>query len=330
MTLETERVPRMKTCNHCKISKSLSSFNIRATASDGLQRSCRICQSEMNKSYYKSTPERNKNRTKHRDEKLKIIKDITRPLFIKGCVDCGNFFPDAMDFDHVRGKKFISISKIQDLRASHSEIEEILKNELLKCDVRCANCHRIKTMEGHKTNLRLKFLVDPSSVSTRHRYVYSHLKSQGCVDCHIRDLRVLEFDHIYASKKEHISRMTRGKWTLKDIAEEIEKCCVRCVNCHRKKTFMQHRGEVKSLQERKTFPSQSDITCNCGNGKSLNSITCIKCSKAHKINWPEIDVLLEMLQQRSFLAVAADLGVSDNGIRKHLKRNGYGKNLLQM
>ena len=57
------------------------------------------------------------------------------------CVDCGTkFHPAAMDFDHVRGEKKFNISKSATLGRSLKEIME----EIAKCEIRCANCHRIR------------------------------------------------------------------------------------------------------------------------------------------------------------------------------------------
>lgn len=67
-------------------------------------------------------------------------RDFLNWLKSAPCSRCGNFFPPvAMDFDHVEGKKF-AISKITNLPS----IEKI-QEELLKCQLLCANCHRIKT-----------------------------------------------------------------------------------------------------------------------------------------------------------------------------------------
>lgn len=56
------------------------------------------------------------------------------------CVDCKNCFaPTAMDFDHVRGTKVASISNMWMFSR-----EEILA-EIAKCDLVCANCHRLRT-----------------------------------------------------------------------------------------------------------------------------------------------------------------------------------------
>lgn len=57
------------------------------------------------------------------------------------CLDCGGYFaPAVMEYDHVpgRGGKSFNISKAnKSLRATLAEIE--------KCDLVCANCHRIRT-----------------------------------------------------------------------------------------------------------------------------------------------------------------------------------------
>lgn len=61
------------------------------------------------------------------------------------CVDCGRCFPAAaMDFDHVRGSKYLSIAKMYT-----SSWERVLV-EVAKCELVCANCHRIRT-QARKT-----------------------------------------------------------------------------------------------------------------------------------------------------------------------------------
>ena len=55
------------------------------------------------------------------------------------CADCGGTFPPiCMDFDHLGDKSF-SVS-----RASTRSIDTVLA-EVAKCEVVCANCHRIRT-----------------------------------------------------------------------------------------------------------------------------------------------------------------------------------------
>lgn len=65
------------------------------------------------------------------------------------CVDCGGLFPPyVMDFDHVRGSKVVDLSKLR--RAS---IEQIA-NEAAKCDLVCANCHRVRTFTRQQKYLQ--------------------------------------------------------------------------------------------------------------------------------------------------------------------------------
>jgi len=57
------------------------------------------------------------------------------------CVDCGEGDPRVLDFDHVRDVKSAAISAmIRDRRPMRA-----IWDEIAKCDVRCANCHRRRT-----------------------------------------------------------------------------------------------------------------------------------------------------------------------------------------
>lgn len=56
------------------------------------------------------------------------------------CVDCGENDPIVLEFDHVQ-EKFFGIATAV---ANGMRIEKIAE-ELAKCEIRCANCHRRKT-----------------------------------------------------------------------------------------------------------------------------------------------------------------------------------------
>tara|TARA_B100001059_G_C17345016_1_gene337761 strand:- start:65 stop:385 length:321 start_codon:yes stop_codon:yes gene_type:complete len=69
-------------------------------------------------------------------------------------------------------------------------------------------------------------------------WIKAYLANHPCVDCGEDDIRVLEFDHIDPSQKEfNISRGVADGRGLKSIKSEIEKCEVRCCNCHRIRTI---------------------------------------------------------------------------------------------
>ena len=58
------------------------------------------------------------------------------------CMDCGGTFPpECMDFDHVRGTKSFNVGE------NFYISEEKLLAEVAKCDLVCANCHRIRTVK---------------------------------------------------------------------------------------------------------------------------------------------------------------------------------------
>jgi hypothetical protein len=64
---------------------------------------------------------------------IKKAKDVP-------CVDCGERYPPyVMDFDHVRGEKRTRVGNM--MYYSVKALEE----EISKCEVVCANCHRERT-----------------------------------------------------------------------------------------------------------------------------------------------------------------------------------------
>jgi hypothetical protein len=72
------------------------------------------------------------------------------------------------------------------------------------------------------------------------RRVYEYLKQHGCVDCGEPDPIVLEFDHKSDSDKfESVTQMIVNNASWENIAGEIQKCDVRCANCHRRRTAAQ-------------------------------------------------------------------------------------------
>lgn len=65
------------------------------------------------------------------------------------CMDCRIKYPHyVMEYDHVRGEKFCQISDMVNGTYSLARIEE----EIDKCDLVCANCHRERTFSRKRTN----------------------------------------------------------------------------------------------------------------------------------------------------------------------------------
>ena len=78
-------------------------------------------------------------------------------------------------------------------------------------------------------------------------FVLSYLKTHPCVDCGETDPIVLEFDHIQ-QKKYGISRMVYAGMGVDSISKEIEKCEVRCANCHRRATAKRSGWNIKTFE----------------------------------------------------------------------------------
>jgi len=67
------------------------------------------------------------------------------------------------------------------------------------------------------------------------RFVLAYKTSLGCVDCGEQDPVVLDFDHVRGRKIGRVSSMRAQGWSLLTIVREIEKCELRCANCHRRR-----------------------------------------------------------------------------------------------
>jgi hypothetical protein len=69
-------------------------------------------------------------------------------------------------------------------------------------------------------------------------YVFTYLSQHPCVDCGEKDPLVLTFDHVRGVKKLAVSQMVSQGYSIELLRLEIDKCEVRCHNCH-------HRIEKK-------------------------------------------------------------------------------------
>jgi hypothetical protein len=95
-------------------------------------------------------------------------------------------------------------------------------------------------------NIRVKYSAYHHANTARYRarnreLIYGFLAQHACVECGEADPRVLEFDHVRGEKKGNISDMVRRGVPWARVTEEIQKCEVRCANCHRRRTVSQFK-----------------------------------------------------------------------------------------
>lgn len=129
-----------KKCGTCNIEypKTKEYFGTRSDRGKlEYQSKCKECQKKYRRDHYLKN--KDKYIEKSKDWKLKQKLKILKYLSNKSCADCGEDNPIVLEFDHLSDKEFDIGSKI-----GHYSYDKILK-EINKCDVVCANCHRIRT-----------------------------------------------------------------------------------------------------------------------------------------------------------------------------------------
>ena len=133
---------KFKTCYSCKEVKENLEYNKKHSNRDGLQKICKICSRLRSRLYYAECGEVHKqNVIKHNRINAEINrKEMILYLRKHPCVDCGYSDPRALEFDHVREVKRSNISAMLTGYSWKSILTEIQK-----CDVRCGNCHQVKT-----------------------------------------------------------------------------------------------------------------------------------------------------------------------------------------
>ena len=125
---------------------------------------------------------------------------------------------------------------ILDLYSQNKSYKEIAKE--LNCSISIVQYH-LSTRQQDTAKKTRKISSDKTKLSRkagvrRNRdYVDDYLMNHPCVDCGNSDIRVLEFDHVRGVKEDHICRAIRNAWSLERLKLEIDKCEIRCCNCHR-------------------------------------------------------------------------------------------------
>lgn len=131
----------MKQMSECRICLSIKPHTVRGNGK--LQTMCADCKSEYNKKYYIVTKEKhNPARALRRNKVRQELTDYIRRAKNVPCTDCGQEYHYCqMQFDHVHGKKEFSIGE----GIAKAITVSLLKEEMDKCEVVCANCHFLRT-----------------------------------------------------------------------------------------------------------------------------------------------------------------------------------------
>ncbi len=127
---------KTKICTTCKQEKLLSDFHKDNRKKSGLRSYCKTC----SRIYTKTWNERNKEKyrsymKKSYDKRRELYIDYKKEL---KCQKCGENHSACLVFHHKNSEE-----KDFDIAGSiHTKSVKRVMDEIVKCDVLCANCHR--------------------------------------------------------------------------------------------------------------------------------------------------------------------------------------------
>ena len=266
--------------------------------------------------------------TRHQKAKL-------RALAYKGacCSSCGySTYVGALHFHHLDPSQ-------KDLHLSRDILEypwERIQAELDKCILLCGVCHaeEHERNPGPRSQSSASQTVIRSIQKTKRRAIL--YKGGACVCCqYAKSASALVFHHLDSSQKDF--GVSGGSKSWKRIQIELDKCALLCVNCH----YEVHAGKREILTVGITAaegilriqqeglaplrPRMPSACVDCGKAVSSQASRCSSCARSAlartKIAWPSPKDLFQMVQETSVLGAARQLGVSDNAVRKHMRKH---------
>ncbi|WP_323172784.1 homing endonuclease associated repeat-containing protein [Natrialba sp. PRR66] len=135
----------------------------------------------------------------------------------RGCSRCGVDTAACLDFHHTDATtKMMAVGRMVTFGYGKDE----LRNEIKKCVVVCANCHRTIHYDPPKRKLR--------------KWVAEQKRAAGCNQCSTSDPARLDFHHVSDEKETTVATLISDDRSKDRIRSEIDRCRVLCANCHRK------------------------------------------------------------------------------------------------
>lgn len=132
----------MKKCTKCGAEKPLDEFHHNKNTKDGRAYNCKQCMGLRLKTHRETNDAYKERQITQKNDRTNLNRQfLWDHLSNNPCEHCGNDDPRVLEFDHIdTNEKTADISYLV-TRASL----ETLKEEIAKCRVLCANCHRIRT-----------------------------------------------------------------------------------------------------------------------------------------------------------------------------------------
>lgn len=137
-----------KRCIKCGLEKPTEEFNFKNKKIGRRNARCKQCtRTDIRVAYRKNRKHYLEYRAAYnKDLRKRVLDFLFNYLSNHPCVDCGETEVVILEFDHVRDRKRMAISEM--VRGRHSL--GVIEREIIKCDVRCRNCHARKTAREQK------------------------------------------------------------------------------------------------------------------------------------------------------------------------------------
>lgn len=144
-------------CNKCgRENLTLDDFPWKNKAKGKKTKACKECTVKTSMKHYISNKERYiaASAKRSKEQRLIISEKLYGFLTGKECKDCGTTDIRVFEFDHLDP----SLKQFNIGNAANQGVSwERILNEIEKCEIICANCHRIRTMNTYNW-VKLKFL----------------------------------------------------------------------------------------------------------------------------------------------------------------------------
>ena len=131
----------LRTCPRCGEQKPLNDFAWKHKELNQRQVHCRACKAHYGREHYLANRQAYIDRARSRTKAVRRERTQFLLAYFQShpCVDCGEDDPPVLEFDHLEDKAFTIGTELA-YRSWASILEEIEK-----CEVVCANCHRRRT-----------------------------------------------------------------------------------------------------------------------------------------------------------------------------------------
>ncbi len=133
----------MRRCGRCGNLKRVEEFAWRRKEKGQRHNYCRPCHADYHREHYLANRERYIAQAAAQKQALRLERTRYLIEYFEShpCVDCGETDPVILEFDHLRDKSFDIAAKLITYRWKR------ILDEIEKCEVVCANCHRRRTAE---------------------------------------------------------------------------------------------------------------------------------------------------------------------------------------